>query len=200
MRITDKTTRRKTKAIRAQSLRLVEKNLAKEALVIGDGVAEIERRLQQYEQQYSMYIEDSQVSQINKNAGEKYTAVSAECLELLERSILVSQEFDGLFDITIAPLTQLWGISSEEGAILNALTSIPQLLLATTMPFFMSALGIRIFLLPLSAGFIVITFFIPFIHGFTNLIIAHFISGLILGCFVTSTIQIMMKYMGYSAV
>ena len=57
-----------------------------------------------------MYIEDSQVSQINKNAGEKYTAVSAECLELLERSILVSQEFDGLFDITIAPLTQLWGI------------------------------------------------------------------------------------------
>lgn len=77
-------------------------------------VAEIERRLQQYEQQYSMYIEDSQVSQINKNAGEKYTAVSTECLELLERSILVSQEFDGLFDITIAPLTQLWGISSEE--------------------------------------------------------------------------------------
>ena len=77
-------------------------------------VAEIERRLQQYEQQYSMYIEDSQVSQINKNAGEKYTAVSAECLELLERSILVSQEFDGLFDITIAPLTQLWGISSED--------------------------------------------------------------------------------------
>ena len=51
-------------------------------------VAEIERRLQQYEQQYSMYIEDSQVSQINKNAGEKYTAVSTECLELLERSIL----------------------------------------------------------------------------------------------------------------
>ena len=32
-------------AIRAQSLRLVEKNLAEEVLVIGDGVAEIERRV-----------------------------------------------------------------------------------------------------------------------------------------------------------
>lgn len=76
-------------------------------------VAEIERRLQEYERQYSMYMEDSQVSQINKNAGKKYTSVSEECLEILKRSVLVSQEFDGLFDITIAPLTKLWGISSE---------------------------------------------------------------------------------------
>lgn len=77
-------------------------------------VAEIERRLQQYEAAV-LDVHRGQSGQPNQqNAGEKYTAVSAECLELLERSILVSQEFDGLFDITIAPLTQLWGISSEE--------------------------------------------------------------------------------------
>ena len=74
---------------------------------------EIERRLQQYEQQYSMYIETSQISRINENAGKQYTAVSEECLKLLNRSLEISSEFDGLFDITIAPLTELWAITSD---------------------------------------------------------------------------------------
>lgn len=124
----------------------------------------------------------------------KLTVQQAGILVAISLAAAMTTFHGRLLSSSLSDLCGIWGLSSEEGAILNTLTSIPQLLLATTMPFFMSALGIRIFLLPLSAGFIVITFFIPFIHGFTNLIIAHFISGLILGCFVTSTIQIMMKY------
>lgn len=99
-----------------------------------------------------------------------------------------------LLSSSLSDLCGIWGLSSDEGAILNTIAATPQLLLAPTMPFFMSALGLRAFLLPLSAGFIAISFFIPFITGYENLVIAHAVLGFMLGCFVTSTIQIMMKY------
>ena len=78
-----------------------------------------------------------------------------------------------LLSSSLSDLCGIWGLSSDEGAILNTIAATPQLLLAPTMPFFMSALGLRAFLLPLSAGFIAISFFIPFITGYENLVVAH---------------------------
>lgn len=75
--------------------------------------AEIERRLREYEQQYSMYVPTSQISRINEQAGKDYTEVSQQCLALLEKAIEVSAQSAGLFDITVAPLTQLWDITAE---------------------------------------------------------------------------------------
>ena len=75
--------------------------------------AEIERRLREYEQQYSMYLPDSQISRINEQAGKDYTEVSQQCLVLLQQAIAVSAQSNGLFDITIAPLTRLWDITAE---------------------------------------------------------------------------------------
>ena len=43
-------------------------------------VDEISRRLREYEQMCSMYLEESQVSQINQNAGKEYIEVSDQCL------------------------------------------------------------------------------------------------------------------------
>ncbi len=74
---------------------------------------EIERRLREYEQECSMYLEESLVSRINQNAGLEYTEVTPQCLELIERSIWFSEQSNGLFDITIAPLTRLWNITGE---------------------------------------------------------------------------------------
>ena len=76
-------------------------------------VDEISRRLREYEQMCSMYLEESQVSQINQNAGKEYIEVSDQCLELIERSKQYAEQSNGLFDITIAPLTTLWGITSD---------------------------------------------------------------------------------------
>ncbi len=76
-------------------------------------VDEISRRLREYEQMCSMYLEESQVSQINQNAGKEYIEVSDQCLELIERSKQYAGQSNGLFDITIAPLTTLWGITSD---------------------------------------------------------------------------------------
>ncbi len=75
---------------------------------------EIERRLREYEQECSMYLEQSLVSRINRNAGLQYTEVTPQCLELLERSIQFSEQSQGLFDITVAPLTRLWNITGED--------------------------------------------------------------------------------------
>lgn len=76
-------------------------------------VQEISRRLQEYEQQCSMYVAESEISALNQNAGKQYTELSPQTLELVQRSKLLAEESDGLFDITIAPLTKLWGITTE---------------------------------------------------------------------------------------
>ena len=60
-----------------------------------------------------MYLPDSQISRINEQAGKDYTEVSQQCLVLLQQAIAVSAQSNGLFDITIAPLTRLWDITAE---------------------------------------------------------------------------------------
>lgn len=75
---------------------------------------EIDRRLREYEQECSMYLEQSLISRINQNAGLQYTEVTPQCLKLLERSIQFSEQSQGLFDITVAPLTRLWNITGED--------------------------------------------------------------------------------------
>lgn len=100
-----------------------------------------------------------------------------------------------LVSSSLADLCGIWNLNHEEGSILNTMASVTQLLLAPTLPFFMSTVGVRIFLLPLSLAFIAVSFFIPFMTGFENLVIMHALLGFLLGSFVTSTIQIMLRYL-----
>ncbi len=76
-------------------------------------IAEIEDRLRQYEKTCSMYIENSEIDLINQNAGKKFVEVSDDTLNMIVRAKEFSVQSNGLFDITIAPLTTLWGITSE---------------------------------------------------------------------------------------
>ena len=62
-------------------------------------------------------------------------------------------------------------------------------------PFSLTALGLRRLLLPLSLGFVCVAFCIPFISGYENLLVAHALMGLLIGSFVTATIQIMLKHL-----
>lgn len=75
----------------------------------------------------------------------KLTVQQAGILVAISLAAAMTTFHGRLLSSSLSDLCGIWGLSSEEGAILNTLTSIPQLLLATTMPFFMSALGIRIF-------------------------------------------------------
>lgn len=60
-----------------------------------------------YEKLYSKTIEDSDISRINKAEG-KPTVVEEETIELIEKGIYFGELSEGLFDITIGPVADLW--------------------------------------------------------------------------------------------
>jgi len=91
-------------------------------LVSEDGEAAQKASLQAFqeirriEQLMSPWIETSDVSRLNRSAGKDWAKVSPETLEVIQRSQKISGLSEGAFDITIAPLTQLWRKARERGA------------------------------------------------------------------------------------
>lgn len=71
---------------------------------IDEAVSEIER----IEKIISSWDKDSETSLINKNAGIKPVKVSRELINLIERSIKISEITDGAFDITYASMDEIW--------------------------------------------------------------------------------------------
>lgn len=72
--------------------------------------AEIER----LEELFSRSIPDSDVSRINNNAGQKPVKVSPEVFYVTEQALEYAEMSDGVFDPTVAPLTDLWGFFSDQ--------------------------------------------------------------------------------------
>lgn len=66
----------------------------------------------QYENMFSRTIEGSEISNIN-NAGGEAVNVSDETFELIEKGIYYGELSDGLFDITIAPVSELWDFHED---------------------------------------------------------------------------------------
>jgi len=63
----------------------------------------------------SPWIESSDVNRINRSAGNDGVRVSPETVEVIKRAQEVSKLSGGGFDITIAPLVQLWRKARERG-------------------------------------------------------------------------------------
>jgi thiamine biosynthesis lipoprotein len=61
----------------------------------------------------NFYSEDSEVSMINKNAGDKPVKVSPETLEIIEKALYVADNTEGAFDITVGPLVRLWDFQNK---------------------------------------------------------------------------------------
>ncbi len=66
-----------------------------------------------FEDRLSMYRAQSEISSINDNAGVAPVAVSEETYALIKKAIGYCEQSDGMFDITIAPVTKAWGINSD---------------------------------------------------------------------------------------
>ncbi len=64
---------------------------------------------------YSRFLESSVVSRINREAALRPVPVEAEVAGLLERCLGISQKTDGAFDITAAPLSDLWRSAEKRG-------------------------------------------------------------------------------------
>lgn len=67
------------------------------------------KEMERIERVFSKFDENSEVSKINRLAGLGKVAVSKEAFNLTERSIYYSRISGGAFDITIAPLMEIWG-------------------------------------------------------------------------------------------
>ena len=61
---------------------------------------------------FSNKIEDSEISRIN-SAGGNPVEVSKETIKLIKKGIYYSEMSDGVFDITIAPVSNLWDFKAE---------------------------------------------------------------------------------------
>ncbi len=70
--------------------------------------------LEAIENQMSIYKEDSEVTQINKNSGLKAVKVSENLYELIKESRKIAELSEGAYDPSIGPLVELWDIKAGE--------------------------------------------------------------------------------------
>ncbi|MGI6233437.1 MAG: FAD:protein FMN transferase [Prevotella sp.] len=74
---------------------------------------QIEKELKKVDNSLSMFNKQSVISKINRNEPVEVDSMFAEVFTLAEH---ISQETNGAFDITVAPLVNLWGFGFKKGA------------------------------------------------------------------------------------
>ena len=74
---------------------------------------EVLAALKKLESQLSLYDENSEISRLNSAAGLRPVALSHDTYQFLRQATDYCAQADGLFDITIAPLTLVWNVTSE---------------------------------------------------------------------------------------
>lgn len=62
----------------------------------------------------SFWTDNSEIALINKNAGKSPVKVSPETLEIIEKSIFISENTGGAFDPTIGPVIRLWDFRNRK--------------------------------------------------------------------------------------
>jgi len=93
------------------SVQLVKKHNA----IIDDSLSgEIKDILDSVDSVMSTWRSDSELSRINSNHGDQWINVSPDLLFVLTMALAVSEKTNGAFDITVDPLIELWGFSSNE--------------------------------------------------------------------------------------
>ena len=79
---------------------------------INNALVDLENRL-------SLFVEGSELDRVNQQAGLSAVKVSDYTFELVKTAIQYSEDSQGLFDITIAPLSLLWGIDTPNAHVPN---------------------------------------------------------------------------------
>lgn len=93
-----------------------------EILLIGEEQTKAEKtalqafhEFRRIEQLMSPMIEGGDIFRINKSAGRRWVNVSSETLYVIKKSIEISERSNGGFDITVAPLVELWRKARAKG-------------------------------------------------------------------------------------
>ncbi|APM38884.1 FAD:protein FMN transferase [Clostridium kluyveri] len=75
------------------------------------------RRILEIDYRMSAFKNDSDVMQINHYAGLEAQKINIDTFNLLKRALDFSRASGGAFDITIRPLTELWGFGSKQNYV-----------------------------------------------------------------------------------
>jgi thiamine biosynthesis lipoprotein len=78
-----------------------------------EALDEIER----WEARLSLYRPDSEIAHVNARAAREPVRVTPDVWRLLEQARRLSEETEGAFDLTIAPLVRIWGFMGGTGAL-----------------------------------------------------------------------------------
>lgn len=68
---------------------------------------------QRYHDLTNIYDPKSQVSRVNQMAGKEKVQVDPDLIKIMQYSISMASKLDGTFDVTVGPLTALWGIGKK---------------------------------------------------------------------------------------
>ena len=77
------------------------------------------KKLCEIDNKMSVFKEDSEISKINKYAGDQARIVSKDTYYVIEKAIKYCSLSKGAFDITIRPIVGLWGIGKEGAKVPN---------------------------------------------------------------------------------
>ncbi|MBQ8144553.1 MAG: FAD:protein FMN transferase [Butyricicoccus sp.] len=84
-----------------------------------ESIAAAEQRINKLDRLLSRTRAESEISALNHADGE-WVTVSDETLAVLETALTVAEQTDGAYDPTVAPLTDLWQIGTEDARIPSA--------------------------------------------------------------------------------
>ncbi len=91
----------------------VKVNAPEEAFDAAEVQAAIDQRLDEIDNLMSTYKDDSEVSRFNRAPPGEWFEVSDETAYVVLRALEISQQTDGAFDITVAPLVRLWKFGAQ---------------------------------------------------------------------------------------
>ncbi len=85
----------------------------RQPLDLGALKSDVDRQLQQIDEEMSGYRADSVIEQFNQAADTTPHAVSTRLVSLVEKARTVYYASDGCYDLTVKPLLDLWGFTSD---------------------------------------------------------------------------------------
>jgi thiamine biosynthesis lipoprotein len=97
--------------------RIVAVATPKKAAKKKDALAGVEQVLRDIEAKMSTYLEDSEISLLNKAMTNQKVTISESTVEVLELSKKIYTQSDGAFDITVKPLVTLWKNAGKENKL-----------------------------------------------------------------------------------
>lgn len=111
---------------------------------------------------------------------------------LLLASIIVG--FDTrVFTVGLPDLRGAFGLSFDEASWFSTAANAPQIFIAPAVAWFVTVFGVRRVMIPSSAIYSIVSLFIPYIHNYDVLVVAHIVRALLLGVFVPATLMVVFR-------